>query len=316
MLFSSILPGLNYSHPASADARQIGKALNVFSSAIGVPWPGVFYGTSPLSLKYKFNVTPAEALAQIETVVKYAKDKGLKLRFTAEDASRTDMDFLIRVALLVQKAGADRFSVADTVGVLTPQRMHALISGLKAEVEIPLHVHCHNDFGLATANALAALEAGARCADVTVNALGERCGLASLAEVSTALLNLYKVDRDFDLTLLPELTSRVEKAAGLTPGFNRPLVGEHAFTHKAGLHVRAVLKNPESYEAIKPDTVNRRRKLVLDKYTGKAAVRNRFFEMGLDLTENELETVLKKIKSRPEKVHWSGQDLRDIITRL
>jgi len=147
-------------------------------AAIGVKWMGIFFGTSPLSLKHKFNVTKSEALKRIETCVKYGKDKGLKLRFTAEDASRTNLDFLIQVGQMVQKCGAERFSIADTVGCLIPASMKELVTNIRSEIDLPLHVHCHNDFGLATANTLAALESGAQCVDVTVNGIGERCGLA------------------------------------------------------------------------------------------------------------------------------------------
>ena len=132
-------------------------------------------------------MTKSDALARIETAIKYGKDKGLLLRFTAEDASRTDFGFLIKVGQLVQKAGADRFSLADTVGCLTPTKIKKLVDRMVTELDIPIHVHCHNDFGMATANAISALEAGAQCVDVTVNGLGERCGLPPLAEVTTAL---------------------------------------------------------------------------------------------------------------------------------
>ena len=174
-------------------------------TAIGVGWMGVFFGISPLSLKHKFNVTKSEALIRIETAVKYGKDKGLKLRFTAEDARRTDLDYLIQVGQLVQNAGADRFSLADTVGCLTPTQTKKLVSRIVSELDIPVHVHCHNDFGMATANALSALESGAQCVDVAVNGLGERCGLPPLAEVVTALTNIYKINGNWDLGDRPSI---------------------------------------------------------------------------------------------------------------
>ena len=291
-----------------AHGRASKSDINAVAT-IGVAWMGIFFGTSPLSLKHKFNVTKPEALDQIETAVKYGKDKGLKLRFTAEDASRTDLDYLIQVGQLVQKAGVDRFSLADTVGCLTPTKMKGLVSQMVSELDIPIHVHCHNDFGMATANALSALEAGARCVDVAVNGLGERCGLAPLAEVVTALINIYKINGNWELSKIPELTDLVQSFSKMDPGANKPIVGKNAFTHKSGLHVKAVVKEPESYEAISPKSVHRKRHFVIDKYTGNSALNNKLLHMGIRVTPKELDTILIEIKSHPEKLNWDDEDL-------
>jgi len=279
------------------------------AAAIGVEWMGMFFGTSPLSLKHKFNVSKKEALEQIQMTVKYGKDKGLKLRFTAEDASRTGFDFLVQVGRLVQESGADRYSLADTVGCLTPTETKELVSRIVPELDIPIHVHCHNDFGMATANALSALEAGAQCVDVAVNGLGERCGLPPIAEVVTALVNIYKINGNWDLSILPDLTHLVGSFSNSLLKANQPIVGENAFTHKAGLHVKAVAKDPRSYEAISPETVNRKRKLIIDKYTGRSALKNKFNEIGVSLTKTDLAAVLKELKSHSEKVSWTGVEL-------
>ena len=284
--------------------------------AIGVEWMGMFFGTSPLSLKHKFNVSKKEALEQIQTIVKYGKDKGLKLRFTAEDASRTDLDYLIQVGQLVQKAGVDRFSLADTVGCLTPTKMKELVSRIVCELDIPVHVHCHNDFGMATANALSALEAGAQCVDVAVNGLGERCGLPPLAEVVTALTNIYKVNGNWELGMIPELTEMVDSFSKLDSNANQPIVGKNAFTHKAGLHVKAVVKEPKSYEAISPEAVHRKRHFVIDKYTGKSALNNRLNHMGIRVSPKELDTILIEIKSHPEKLNWENVELISLAKSL
>jgi len=285
-------------------------------AAIGVAWMGIFFGTSPLSLKHKFNVTKPEALNRIETAVKYGKDKGLKLRFTAEDASRTDLDFLIQVGQLVQNAGADRFSLADTVGCLTPTQTKKLVSRMVSELDIPIHIHCHNDFGMATANTLSALEAGARCVDVAVNGLGERCGLAPLAEVVTALINIYKINGNWELSMIPELTNLVRSFSKIDPGANKPIVGKNAFTHKSGLHVKAVAKEPESYEAISPESVHRKRHFVIDKYTGNSALNNKLIDIGISVTPKELDTILIEIKSHPEKLNWDDKDLISLTNSM
>ena len=285
-------------------------------AAIGVGWMGIFFGTSPLSLKHKFNVTKSEALARIETAVKYGKDKGLKLRFTAEDASRTDLDYLIQVGQLVQKAGVDRFSLADTVGCLTPTKMKGLVSQMVSELDIPIHVHCHNDFGMATANALSALEAGAQCVDVAINGLGERCGLPPLAEVVIGLTNIYKVNGNWNLGLIPELSELAKAFSNLDSNANQPIVGKNAFTHKSGLHVKAVVKEPESYEAISPESVYRKRHFVIDKYTGNFALNNRLIHMGISVTSKELDTILIEIKSHPKKLNWDDKDLISLTNSM
>jgi 2-isopropylmalate synthase len=277
--------------------------------AIGVRWIGIFYGTSPISLKHKFNIDQKTALNRIESAIKYGKDKGLKLRFTAEDASRTDINFLIKIGQLAQLSGADRYSIADTVGCLTPTKTKRLVKDIVKELEIPLHIHCHNDYGMATANALSALESGAQCVDVSVNGLGERCGLSSLAEVVTSLINLYKVNGNWDLGLIPDLTKLVTSFSDLEFQDNQPLVGKNAFTHKSGLHVKAVLNNSQSYESIHPSLVNRTRKLVIDKYTGRAAILNKFNSLGINLSKQDVEIIIKHIKSNPDKVYWSDDEL-------
>jgi 2-isopropylmalate synthase len=305
--------------PMSAEKIVHGRAtksdMNI-GATIGVPWMGIFFGTSPLSLKHKFNVTRMEAVQRIETAIKYGKDKGLKLRFTAEDASRTGIDFLIKIAQIAQSSGADRFSIADTVGILTPAKTKELVNRIISEIDIPVHFHCHNDFGLATANALSALEMGAQCIDVTVNGLGERCGLPPLAEVTTALVELYKVNKDWDLDQIQGLSDFVEKVSKFDRKANRPIIGENAFSHKAGLHVKAVLKDPNSYEAISPEKLNRKREIIIDKYTGRAAIKYRLSELGIDLDEENISDIIVKIKSQPRTIVWTDDELRSLLNNV
>ncbi len=284
--------------------------------AIGVEWMGIFYGTSPISLKHKFNIDQKKALNRIESAIKYGKDQGLKLRFTAEDASRTEISFLIKIGQLAQLAGADRFSIADTVGCLTPTKTKILIDAITKELDIPLHIHCHNDYGMATANAISALESGAKCVDVTVNGLGERCGLSSMAELVTSLINLYKINRNWNLSLIPELTELVTEFSNFKFQDNQPLIGKNAFTHKSGLHVKAVLNNPYSYESINPSLLNRTRKFVIDKYTGVAAIFNKFCSLGISLSKQDAQIIMKHIKSRPDKVYWSDDELISIAKSI
>ena len=232
----------------------------------------MFFGTSDLSLKYKFGIDRPTAMARIIDAIFYAKDKGVKLRFTAEDATRTDLPFLIELAQAVEEAGADRFSIADTVGILTPDRTSRIIKAMKKAISIPIHIHCHNDLGLATANSLTGLLAGADVADVSINGLGERSGIANLAEMAVILKTQYHVQNVWDLSKLKTLSKTVEKIAQFPNRLNQPIVGKFAFTHKSGLHTRAVLKEPKTYELFDPKLVNQKRRILIDKFTGKAAV--------------------------------------------
>ena len=285
-------------------------------AAIGVEWLGIFFGTSSLSLKHKFNITKDEALKRIETAIKYGKDRGLKLRFTAEDASRTEIEYLIEIGKLAQESGADRFSLADTVGCLTPMKTKAMVKRIVSELDIPIHLHSHNDFGMATANSLTGFEAGAQCLDVTVDGLGERCGLSPLAEIIAGLVNIYKINKNWDLSLIPELSSLVKSFSKLEQKDNQPLVGKNAFTHKAGLHVKALNKDPRAYEAFAPELVNRKRKIVIDKFTGVSALDNKYQQLGFILSKMELNKILKKVKSHVKKASWSNEELIYLIKSM
>lgn len=265
-----------------------------------VPWVGIFYGTSDLSLKHKYNINKNDALFQIVDAVSYAKDLGLKVRFTAEDASRTEMSFLLDVAQIVETAGADRFCLADTVGVLTPKNTSLLVKEVKGATSLPLHIHCHNDLGLATANVLAAINAGIYVADVSINGLGERCGIASLAEVAVILKNHYHVQNNWDLLLLRTLAKEMELISGISNRMNQPIVGDYAFTHKSGLHTRAVIQDPKTYEPYSPTLVGQNRNIIIDKFTGAAAVADRLSQLKINCTRYEIERITSLIKSNPK----------------
>ena len=169
--------------------------------------------------------------------ISYAKKHKLNVRFTAEDASRTNFKFLIKIAKLIEKAGADRFSFADTVGVLHPAKVNDIFSRLFTEIKIPIHGHFHNDFGLATANALQAIQSGATCVDVTVNGLGERCGISSLAEVTTSLDELFHVKNSWNFKILNDISSYVKEISNITGNDTRPITGKNAYTHLSLIHI-------------------------------------------------------------------------------
>lgn len=281
--------------------------------SFNIPWIGIFFGTSDLSLKHKFGIDRPTALVRIADAITYAKSLGAQIRFTAEDASRTDISFLIEVAQLAERSGADRFSIADTVGILTPDKTAQLIRVIKNEISIPIQFHGHNDLGMATANAVAAASAGAAVVDVSINGVGERCGIAALAEVAVILKTQYHVENDWNLSALRPMSRMIERWTGISNRLNQPIVGDYAFTHKSGLHTRAVLKEPKSYEAFPPEVVNQERKVVIDKFTGKEAVADRLTQLDIPTTDSMVESITQRIKSNPKSEPISDLELINFI---
>jgi isopropylmalate/homocitrate/citramalate synthase len=238
----------------------------------GVSGVLLFIATSDLHLRRKLRMSREEALAAVSEGVSYARGRGLWVQFTPEDASRTEPGFLCDALRAAEEAGAQRVGLADTVGVLDPASTAALVRSARAAVRLPVAVHLHDDLGLATANTLAALEAGARAAAVTVNGLGERAGNASLEEVAVALEVLYGLDTGLDLSVLSELSSLVARLSGVPVPPTKAVVGANAFAHGSGIHVAAVLEEPSTYEPYPPELVGARRRLVFGKHSGRRAV--------------------------------------------
>jgi len=244
----------------------------------------------------------------VSKAVEHAKTQGLKVRFTAEDASRTDRDFLLRICKAAEEAGADRISIPDTVGIMTPDNVRELFQDLSSKLKAELDTHCHNDLGMSTANTLAALEGGATAAHVTINGLGERSGIAPLSEVAVALKVVYGI-QTVRLEQLPALSLLIEKLSGIVPAPNTPIIGENAFTHKAGVHVAGVLANPSTYEGFPPDLIGRQRDIIIDKYTGIHAVKSRLERLGVALSEAQVIQVVQAIKERPTISRFRDADI-------
>lgn len=270
---------------------EIGAELEVNRIAI-------FFGVSDIHLKAKHKVSREEALNIISEHISYAKSHGVNVRFTAEDATRTDLDYLIQVIKTAKEAGADRIGIADTVGILYPAKTIELFSFLTKEVSgVEYDIHAHNDLGLAVANSLAAAEGGATIIHATVNGLGERVGITPLQIIAAAIkyhfgLDIVKLDQ------LTKISSLVEKYSGISMPPNYPITGDYAYIHKAGIHVAGILNDPRTYEFMPPETFGRSRDYVIDKYTGKHALKDRFERLGVKLSEGELEQVLAKIKTQ------------------
>lgn len=272
---------------------------------------GIFLGSTDTRFKQQLRISPEKALGLAVAAVEHAKSHGLKVKFTAEDATRADQNYLIRLLNATVEAGADRVSLADTVGVATPVQISELFTRVGKEVKAPLEVHCHNDLGSAVANCLAAWQAGAEIIDVTVNGLGERAGIASLSEVAVALKVSYGIDT-VKLDMLPELSLLVEKYSGLILSPHTPVVGENSFSHKSGVHTAAVLVNPAIYEAFPPDLIGRQREIVVDKYAGRHAVKAKLERLGIRLNDEQVIAVVNTLKENPAANRLRDTDLIEV----
>ena len=256
-----------------------------------------FIGTSPLHRDYKLKMSKSEIIEKAVNTVEYAKDHGMTVEFSAEDATRTERDFLFEVFDEVAGAGVDFLDVPDTVGILTPILTRELITDIKSNFSIPVSVHFHNDFGLATANTLTAIECGANQAHVTVNGLGERTGNCSLEELVMTLKASYGIDLGLDTTRLYSLSTLVGRLTGVKMPVNKPIVGDNAFTHESGIHVHGILNNTSTYEPMSPEMVGHSRRIVLGKHTGANALKSKLKEYHIDLNEDQFCKVFDEIKA-------------------
>ncbi len=263
----------------------------------GVDRVHVFIATSDIHLQYKLKMSREKALAQAVEAVSYAKSHGLEVEFSAEDATRTDPEFLRRVFSEVAAAGADVIDIPDTVGVATPERMAELVRLAKEAAPGKLiSVHCHDDFGLAVANSIAGVLAGAHQFHATINGIGERAGNASLEEAALALKFLYGKDVRIRPELIYETSRLVARLTGIYPPPNKAIVGENAFGHESGIHVHGVLEMPSTYEPISPEVVGRRRFFVAGKHAGSHGVEAMLREYGIEVNEEQLRRIVSEVK--------------------
>ncbi len=248
---------------------------------------------SDLHIQKKLRKTRADVLKMAYDAVEYAKERGLIVELSGEDASRADPDFLLEVYRGGVDRGADRLCFCDTVGLLTPEKTAKVIPPLCIA---PLSIHCHNDLGLALANTLAALKAGASCAHVTVNGLGERAGNTPFEELVMALEILYNYRTSVVTGEIYQLSTLVSKLTGVALPVNKAIVGEMAFTHESGIHAHGVLREPSTYESVRPEQIGRKRRIVLGKHSGSASVEAALTEMNYRPEEKQLKEIVKRIK--------------------
>ncbi len=283
-----------------AAARTVPRDVEAVIDA-GARYIAIFVAASHVHLKFKLKMSQEEVLAASLASVRRAKEAGLHVAFVTEDTVRAPFDFVERLYRAVQDAGADRLVVADTVGIMTPVTFRWYLEEFQRRVRPrDLSVHCHNDFGMATANTLTALETGAVAPHVCVNGLGERAGNAALEEVVLALETLYQYPTGIRTDRLYELSRLVEEYSGVPIAPNKALVGHNAFSHEAGIHTHGILANTLTYEPLQPELLGRHRAMILGKHTGRAAVVEKLRERGITVPDATVVDLLARLKEGAE----------------
>ncbi|GAB6393322.1 MAG: 2-isopropylmalate synthase [Treponematales bacterium] len=304
-----------------ADIDAAGASL----ARCAAPRIHVFLATSPIHMEYKLKMTPEQVLEQAAASVKRAKNLCADVEFSAEDAFRSDPDFVCRVFGAAIKAGARTVNFPDTVGYALPSEFGERVRYIREHTPLiekaRLSVHCHNDLGLAVANSLAAIAAGAGQAECTINGLGERAGNASLEELVMALRvrrDLLGADTRIDTTQIYGASRLVSKVTGVKVQPNKAIVGDNAFAHEAGIHQHGVLANPATYEIMTPESVgvprNAASSMVLGKHSGKHALEQRVRELGLAVDAAALDRVFAEFKALADKKKTiSDRDIEALV---
>ena len=260
----------------------------------------MFIATSELHMQYKLRIGPEELLSKVQTSLDYAHARGLRVAFSSEDSTRSDLSLLLRLYRAAEEAGAIRLGITDTVGCANPEGIAYLVRKVKEGTSKPLAVHLHNDFGLALANALSALESGAEAVTTTVGGIGERAGNVPLEQLVMALKHLYKRDLGIKTEGFRALATLVYDSINSTIPTIQPWVGLNPFSHESGIHVAAVLNNPMTYESINPEQVGNRRRLIFGKHSGTALVKSRLQERGVAADQEQICDIVRAIKKAGE----------------
>lgn len=273
-----------------------------------------FMGTSDIHLQHKMHIGRQEAMEISMNAIEYAKDHGLYVAYSSEDATRTDLDFLKRIYKNAESYGADRVHIADTTGAITPQGIYFLVQEIRKVTDVRIAMHCHNDFGFAVINSIYGLLAGGNCVSTTVNGIGERAGNASLEELVMALKILYSHDLGFKTKHIQSLSKLVEEKTKVRVPENKPIVGKNVFRHESGIHVDAVIEEPLTYEPFLPELVGQKRQLVLGKHSGCRAVKAKLDECGYEVTKDQLCKIVEKVKqSREEGKYINDEVFKEIV---
>ncbi len=268
-----------------------------------------FVSTSPLHMKYKLQKSPEEVLAMVTAQVTRARNHVADVEWSAEDGTRTEMDFLCRCVEAAIKAGATTINIPDTVGYTVPDEYERIFREVIERVpnsdKAIFSVHCHNDLGLAVANTLAGLNGGARQIECTINGIGERAGNAALEEVAMALrtrADALPYVNNIDTTMLTRASKLVSAVTSFPVQYNKAIVGRNAFAHESGIHQDGMLKNAQTYEIMTPESVGvSKTSLVMGKHSGRAAFKSKLKEMGYELGENAMEDAFKRFKDLADR---------------
>ncbi|CAM3668288.1 2-isopropylmalate synthase [Marinicrinis lubricantis] len=312
---SSII-GLSRSREQDIDAAK--EALKDAQD----PCLHLFLATSPIHRQYKLRMDKKQVLETAEAAIKYAKKYFSKIEFSPEDAGRTELDFLCEVTEMAIRAGATVVNIPDTVGYMTPSEFGNIFKTLKENVpgieKIQLSAHCHDDLGMATANALAAVMNGADQIEGTINGIGERAGNTSLEEVALALetrKEFYGATTGLVLNEIYRTSRLVSKLTGMIVPGNKAIVGANAFAHESGIHQDGMLKEKSTYEIISPETIGLKdSKLVLGKHSGRHAFREKLVDLGYDLSEEQVNAAFAKFKDiADKKKNVTDEDIRAMI---
>lgn len=274
-----------------------------------------FMATSDIHLKHKLKMTKEQALNICMKSIEHAKDHGIFVAFSAEDATRTDLSFLKKIYKKAEEYGVDRVHIADTVGAISPQGTDYLVRELRKDIKTGIAMHCHNDFGMAIANSIAGLAAGATAVSTTVNGIGERAGNAALEELVMALTLVYGIDLDFNIKKFCELSNLVEELTNVKVPENKPIVGKNVFRHESGIHVDAVIEEPLTYEPFLPEMIGHHRRIVLGKHSGCRAVKAKLEACGIEVTKDELCKIVEQIKMSREKGKYINDELFNNIVK-
>jgi homocitrate synthase NifV len=263
----------------------------------GVDAVAISISVSDIHIQHKLKTSREWVLENMVKSVEFAKKNGLYVSVNGEDASRADREFLVQFIELAKQAGADRFRYCDTVGIMEPFKINEDIKHLYSNTNFNIEMHTHNDFGMATANAIAGVMAGASHVGVTVNGLGERAGNAALEEVLMALMFVYNYDKNINTTMFREVSEYVSRASGRILPSWKAIVGDNMFRHESGIHADGAIKNPRNYEAFDPKIVGLERQIIIGKHSGKAGVVSKFKEYGVNLDEKSAQVILEMVRA-------------------
>lgn len=276
---------------------DIQKSIDCGVDAVAVSVP-----TSDIHIEHKLKKSRDWVLESVKESVDFAKKNKLYVSVNMEDASRSDVAYLLEFCQTAKNAGADRVRFCDTLGILDPFQTYQVIKHLYENAGIEIEMHTHNDFGMATANALAGLRAGATYVNTTVNGLGERAGNAALEEVVMALKVIEKIDLGMKTQMFRRVSEYVAEASSRTVPIWKAIVGTNCFAHESGIHADGVIKNPLNYEPYAPEEVGLERQIVIGKHSGSRAIIAKFNEYGIDISQQDADCILEQVRKKALEV--------------